>query len=141
MWLYNEENLDAKRAEDFAILKQLNLKTARAWSLKEQLRGMWTYSSETWASKYFDKWYQWASRSKLKPMVKVAKTVKDHLPEVLNYFKHFITNSTSEGFNSVIQSIKSSAKGFKKFQNYRTRILFYCGKLELKPDLSFPLNS
>ena len=115
MWLYNEENLDAKRAEDFAILKQLNLKTARAWSLKEQLRGMWTYSSETWASKYFDKWYQWASRSKLKPMVNVAKTVKDHLPEVLNYFKHFITNSTSEGFNSVIQSIKSSAKGFKKF--------------------------
>ena len=123
------------------FLKQLNLKTARAWSLKEQLRGMWTYTSEAWASKYFDKWYQWASRSKLKPMVKVAKTVKDHLPEVLNYFKHFITNSTSEGFNSVIQSIKSSAKGFKKFQKLQDQNPLLLRQAGSKTRSNFPLNS
>ena len=52
------------------------------------------------------------------------------------YFRYRITNATSEGFNSRIQSIKSAARGFRDFQNYRTRILFYCGKLNLKPDLS-----
>lgn len=40
----------------------------------------------------------------------------------------------SEGFNSRIQSIKSQARGFRAFANYRTRILFYCGKLELMPN-------
>jgi transposase len=40
----------------------------------------------------------------------------------------------SEGFNSRIQAIKSAARGFRAFDNYRTRILFYCGKLDLVPD-------
>jgi transposase len=42
----------------------------------------------------------------------------------------------SEGFNSSIQAIKSAAKGFRKFEHYRTRILFYCGKLDLKPAIA-----
>ncbi|MCR9210012.1 MAG: transposase, partial [bacterium] len=36
-------------------------------------------------------------------------------------------------FNSKIQSIKSAARGFRSFKNYRLRILFYCGKLDLNP--------
>lgn len=42
-------------------------------------------------------------------------------------------NAMSEGFNSRIQSIKSQARGFLAFDNYRIRILFYCGKLDLVP--------
>ena len=52
---------------------------------------------------------------------------------VLTYFRHGITNAMSEGFNSRIQSIKSQARGFRAFDNYRIRILFYCGKLDLVP--------
>ena len=40
-----------------------------------------------------------------------------------------ITNAISEGFNSKIQAIKSDARGFRRFANYRARILFHCGKL------------
>ena len=58
-----------------------------------------------------------------------------HLPHLLSYFRHRITNATSEGFNSVIQALKYAARGFRSFANYRTRILFFCGKLDLKPDL------
>mgnify|MGYP003487597767 CR=1 FL=1 len=39
----------------------------------------------------------------------------------------------SEGFNSKIQTLKSAARGFRAFDNFRTRILFYCGKLDLLP--------
>ncbi|WP_413906954.1 transposase [Candidatus Endomicrobiellum trichonymphae] len=35
--------------------------------------------------------------------------------------------------NSVIQEIKTVARGFRNFQNYRTAILFFCGKLDLYP--------
>ncbi len=67
-------------------------------------------------------------------MVKVAKTLKRHLPNLLTYFRHRITNSMSEGFNSKIQALKSAARGFRAFDNFRTRILFHCGKLDLLPN-------
>ena len=74
-------------------------------------------------------------RSQLPPMKKKAAMLKAHLPNILNYFKHFVTNAISEGFNSSIQAIKSAAKGFRKFEHHRIRILFYCGKPDLRPDL------
>jgi transposase len=67
--------------------------------------------------------------------VKVAKIFRRHVDGLLSYFRHRITNATSEGFNSRIQAIKSAARGFRDFKNYRTRILFFCGKLDLMPPL------
>ena len=66
---------------------------------------------------------------------RVAKMLKRHLPNLLSYFLYRITNATSEGFNSVIQALKYAARGFRSFGNYRTRILFYCGRLDLRPQL------
>lgn len=68
-------------------------------------------------------------------MKKVTRTLKKHLERILTWFRHRITNSTAEGLNSRIQSIKAIARVFRSFANYRLRILFYCGKLNLKPDL------
>jgi transposase len=79
----------------------------------------------------FRGWYGWATRSQLKPIIKVAKMLKRHLNGLMNYIEHRITNAVSEGFNSRIQSIKSAARGFRNFDNYRIRILFFCGKLDL----------
>jgi transposase len=42
-----------------------------------------------------------------------------HLPNLLSYFRHRITNATSEGFNSVIQALKYAARGFRSLENYR----------------------
>ena len=67
-------------------------------------------------------------------MVKVARMIKRRLPNLLTWFRHRISNGPAEGFNSHIQSIKSAARGFRNFDNYRTRILFFCGKLKLLPD-------
>ena len=62
-----------------------------------------------------------------------------HLSGLLNYIEHRITNAVAEGFNSRIQSIKAAARGFRRFANYRTRILFFCGKLDLAPYLPLAL--
>ena len=61
--------------------------------------------------------------------------LQSHLSGLLNYFVHPITNAITEGFNSRIQSLKAAARGFRRFANYRTRILFFCGKLDLTPHL------
>jgi transposase len=82
-------------------------------------------------------------RSRLAPVVKVAGTLKAHLAGLLNYFTHRIClrlsplrsgcNAVSEGLNSTIQKLKANARGFRNFANFRTRILFYLGKLSLTP--------
>jgi transposase len=58
---------------------------------------------------------------------------KRHLENLLTYSRHHITNAVMEGLNSKIQSLKSAARGFRNFQNYRSRILFFCGQLNLYP--------
>ena len=59
--------------------------------------------------------------------------LKCRLDNLLTYLKHHITNAVIEGLNSKIQSLKSAARGFRNFRNYRIRILFFCGKLSLCP--------
>jgi transposase len=133
LWLYNPENLNEDQWLKFEPLQQSELKTSRAWAIKEQFRWFWEYRYAGNAQKFFTRWYGWAARCRLKPVIKVAKMLKKHLAHILSYFRHRITNAMSEGFNSRIQSIKSQARGFRAFENYRTRILFYCGKLDLMP--------
>jgi transposase len=133
LWLFNPENISDDRWLDFEALKDQELKTSRAWAIKEQFRWLWEYRYAGNARKFFNRWYGWASRSQLKPIIKVAKMLKRHVENILTYFRHRITNAMSEGFNSRIQSIKSQARGFRAFANYRIRILFYCGKLDLLP--------
>jgi hypothetical protein len=53
--------------------------------------------------------------------------------DLLIWCEHHIANAVSEGINSRIQSIKSPARGFRFFENYRIRILFFCGRLDLSP--------
>jgi transposase len=87
------------------------------------------------AEKFFSQSSTWGVRCRLRPVIKAAKMPKRHLPTLLSYFRHLITHATSEGFNSVIQALKCVARGFRSFQNYRTRILFFCGKPDLRPRL------
>jgi len=136
LWLVNQENLDERFQEAFAVLKQSDLKVSRAWAIKELFRDFWDYSTKGWARRHFNKWYSWAIRSRLDPIKKVARMLKRHLENLLNYFEHPITNAASEGINSRIQTVKSNARGFRSFQGYRTSVLFYCGGLDMQPGLS-----
>ena len=133
LWLFNEDNLQCDQQQRLDDLLRVALKTARAWGIKELFREFWEYRSSAWAKKFFKRWYDWAIRSRLDPIKKVAVMLKKHLSGLLAYFRHRITNAPNEGFNSRVQSIKSAARGFRSFENYRIRILFYCGKLSLLP--------
>jgi len=133
LWLYNPENFSPEQVQEFDALKDLHLKVARAWAAKELFTKFWEYQEEGWARRFFKDWFGWVSRSRLKPLIEVGQMLKRHLDHLLTYLKHHITNAVTEGLNSKIQSIKSAARGFRSFQNYRTRILFFCGKLDLYP--------
>ncbi len=133
LWLFSEENLPDWRRASLQELKDLNLKVARAWAIKESLRGLWDYLCPTAARRFFKKWYAWASRSKLKPVEKVAKMIKRHLDQVLTYCTHRITNATAEGINSKIMAVKRRAGGYRNQEHFKISIYFFCGGLDLHP--------
>jgi transposase len=133
LWLYNPQNFTPDQAKEFSTLKDLQLKVARAWAAKELFSKFWEYQEEGWARRFFKDWFGWVSRSRLKPVVEVARMLKRHLENLLTYLKHHITNAVTEGLNSKIQNLKAAARGFRNFGNYRIRILFFCGKLNLYP--------
>ena len=56
-----------------------------------------------------------------------------HLEGLVAYIRHHVTNAAAEGLNAQIQQIKSNAKGFRKWENFRVTILFFLGKLDLYP--------
>jgi transposase len=133
LWLTTEENLSEKQRPRFAALKDSDLKTARAWGIKENLRNLWTYATPGWAQRFFKEWYGWATRSRLEPVKKVAAMIQRRLENVTTYCKHFVTNAVAEGLNSKIMSIKRRAGGFRNSANFKTAIYFHCGGLSLYP--------
>ncbi|MFT5408750.1 MAG: transposase, partial [Verrucomicrobiales bacterium] len=71
----------------------------------------------------------------IKPMIKVGQMIDEHLTGLLNHTFYPITNATAEGLNSLIQQLRTAARGLPKFETFRTRVLFHLGKLELHPSL------
>lgn len=141
MWLYAHENLPDRYAEQFAELRVANLRTARAWAIKEMLRDLWDRPSEYLARLWYADWRSWATRSRLEPVRKVAAMIHRHLPNILSYFTNPVTNAASEAINSTTQMIKKRAFGFRSFPNFRTAVLFRCGGLDLYPRIETHPNA
>ena len=135
VWLYGEENVPERYSNILGELKGKKLKTARGWALKESIRGLWKCSTEKEGQVFFEEWYSWAIRSRLEPVKKVARMMKRHLPNIVSYFKHRITNAALEGINNKIQSLIKKAYGYRNKDRFKNDILFHCGGLNLYPEI------
>jgi transposase len=133
LWLTNPANMTEKTKARFDELKGAELKTGRAWALKEALRELWSYTSATWAAKFWKRWYFWATHSRLPPMIDAAKLIARHLPNVLTYFAHRVTNAVAEGLNSKIATVQKRACGYRNPNNFKIAVYFHCGGLNLYP--------
>ena len=133
IFLKNPKNWTDGQQQRFQALKIDALRVGKAWSIKEAFSEFWEYRYAGSARKFFDRWYFWATHSRLGPIIQAARTLKRHLPGILAYCRHRITNAAAEGLNSKIQIIKANARGFRNFEKYRVAILFHCGRLSLYP--------
>ena len=85
--LKRPENLSDKQAVKLSTLLEYNLKSMRAYLMKEDFQQFWLYTSTSWAGKFLDEWCTRAMRSKIKPMKKVAKTFRSKRELLLNWFR------------------------------------------------------
>lgn len=132
-WLKGRDKFDLGEWREFCQLRRGNLRTSRAWALKEQAMKLWDFTYPQAARNHFAWWCRWATHSRLQPMIKTAKMLKSHLTNILTYLQHRITNAASESINAKIQWVKYTARGFRNFENLKNAIYFHCGDLDLAP--------
>lgn len=132
-WLRHPARMEPEDRKQFRALRDSNLKTARAWALKEAMMAFFGYHYERPARKHFRWWCNWAVRSRLKPMIEKAGMLKRRFENIVTYLRHRITNAASESINSKIQWVKYTARGFRSKKNFVTAIYFHCGGLDLMP--------
>jgi transposase len=132
-WLKGMENLSSTQVQTFNELKSQKLQTSRAWAIKEMFRDFWNCSTGQEAKEYFTQWYDWAIRSRMDPIKKVAKMFKRHLNNILTYFRFHLSNAALEGLNSRISNIIKKACGYRNRERFKADILFHLGGLDLFP--------
>lgn len=136
--LKNAANRTESEREKFSHMNELNLKTAQAWRVRENFRGLYELCSNYKdALVYFLKWKDHAIATGLAAVQKVVKTFDRHVHGILCHFRYNITNAMAERLNGKIQELKVIGKGYRTANNIRIAILFFYGKLNLYPQ-KFP---
>jgi len=129
--LKKPENLTEHQSEKLADLLQYNLKTIRAYLLKEEFQLLWDYVSPTWAGKFLDRWCTKVMRSRIEPMKKMARTIRSHRELILNWFEAegMISAGIVEGLNNKLKVTFRRAYGYKHFKTTEIALYHALGKL------------
>lgn len=132
IWLKNYNNLTQKQKEqlDELSMSNMNIKTMRAYNIRLSFQEIYQANTKEEFVEYLNKWYFWATHSRLNPIIKAAQTIKRHWDGIVKWHESKINNGILEGLNSVIQAAKSKARGYKTFKNYRIIVYLLTGKLD-----------
>jgi len=133
--LKRQENLTDHQKIKLKDLLRYNLKSVRAYLLKEDFQGFWTYVSPAWAEKFLDRWCQRTMRSRIEPMKKVAKTLRKHKPLILNWFraKKAFSSGIVEGLNNKVKVVTRKSYGFRTFECLQIALYHELGNLPDPP--------
>jgi transposase len=127
----NPENLtDAQKARLDQVI-QYDLKSVKAYLLKESFQVLWTYRSPYWARWYLKKWCYRAARSQLEPIKRFVKSIRKHEDLIINYFKAKceLSSGIVEGFNRNMNLVTRKAYGYRSFKALEISLYHCLGKL------------
>lgn len=129
--LKRPENLTDKQNVSLRELLAYNLKSVRAYLLKEEFQLFWEYDSPAWAAKFLDAWCKRAMRSRIEPVKKFARTVRTHRELLLNYFraKKQFSSGVIEGLNNKAKVTLRKAYGYRTFRIAELSLYHVLGRL------------
>src|SRR5271155_116681 len=135
--LKREENLQVEQRFRLRDLLRYNLKTVRAYLLKEAFQQLWDYNSPTWAGKFLDEWCRQVMRSRIAPMKKIARSLRQHRQLILNYFyaQKQLSSGVVEGLNNKAKVTMRKSYGFRTFHITEIALYHALGKLP-QPDVA-----
>lgn len=133
LWLMSRDRWTSAQRLDFKAIQSADLRTSKAWAMKETIKHLWDYTYVGAAKNFFEQWKQWTCRVKLTPMIKVAELFDRHLPNILNFCRLPVTTAALENLNGKIARIIRAARGIYDLEHFKTLIYFHCGGLDLNP--------
>lgn len=119
-----------------AEVQDANKRLYRAFLLKEELRALYHDVAPHEAEAHLDGWLAWASRSKLKPFVKLARTIRAHRDGVIDAVRLGLSNGRLEGLNSKVRLISHRSFGFHSAAPLIALVYLCCGGIEISLPLS-----
>ncbi len=131
--LKNEENLSEKQRIKFEEIRAGNYEVSKAWQAREDFKASFSNATPEESGEIFENWEQSVKESGLSEVIKVAVMFRNHLKGVLNAMTGTTSNAMAERLNGKIQLLKAVGRGYRKFANFRSAILFFYGKLDLSP--------
>lgn len=133
--LKNPWNLTRSQRLKLSEVQQSNQRLYRAYLLKETLAQALDYRQSWRAERALRQWLAWASRSRLRPFVRAARTIRKHFSGILAYIRTRLTNGLVEGLNAKIRVIARRAYGFHSHQALIAMVFLNCGGIQLDPPL------
>jgi transposase len=130
LWLKNPEQWTSTQRQIVNNLPTHNLKTARAYQIRLTFQEFFKQPDRQTGESFLNRWYYWATHSRLDPIISAAKTIKDHWEGILNWFDSHISTGVLEGFNSLIQAAKARARGYRTNRNLITMAYLIAGNLD-----------
>ena len=133
--LKRNHNLTEKQEFKLAEVLKYNLRTVRAYILREEFQQLWGYTHAAWAESFLNKWTTRVMRSRLEPMKKVAQTLRNHQPLILNWFKArgAISSCGVEGLNNKVKVITRKSYGFRSTRITKLALFHTLGHLPEPP--------
>ena len=109
-----------------------NLRTIRAYLLKEEFHFFWEYVSPAWAGKFMDEWCSKVMRSRIEPMKKIARMLRSHKPLILNWFEaraEGVSLGAVEGLNNRLKANIRKSYGFRTYKAIKVMLYHKLGEL------------
>jgi len=130
-FLKNPENLTNKQQVKLDDVLEYDLKSVRAYLLKESFQLFWNYTSPYWAEWFLEKWCERAMRSRLEPIKKFVKTIRNHQPLIMNWFKakKQYSSGVVEGLNRKVNLVTRKAFGFRSYEVLKIALFHTMGDL------------
>ena len=136
-WLLLKRSENLKEEQHFRLrdLLRYNLKTVRAYLLKEAFQQLWDYNSPAWAGKFLDEWCRQTMRSRIEPMKKIARSLRHHRELILNYFRAQkpLSSGVVEGLNNKAKVTMRKSYGFRTYRVLELALYHSFGRLP-EPD-------
>ena len=128
--LKRKANLNVKQTVKLRELLKYNLRSVKAYLMREDFNRFWDYTSATWAGKFLNDWCQRANLSKIEPIKKLAATLKKHEALLLHWFESKgLSSGVVEGFNNKAKLTMRKAYGFKQYETIEIALYHQLGNL------------
>ena len=126
------ENQTASQLATLADVQTENRRLYRALLLREELRLLYHLPDPALAPAHLDAWLAWASRSRLKPFVGLARTMREHRDGILAAIRLGLSTGRLEALNSKIRLISHRALGFHSADPLIALVYLCCAGVTIK---------